>query len=253
MKTRIFQFWMGLIAIVLIGAIASCQKAAEPVSSPASSPTPIEQTTAKITEIASPSVSVKSANGTETPATTGMPVQIGETITTKGKGAVQVELSNGLGFRVGNDAAVTLEPNNRINIVSGQMITWVQPGRKVPTEIVTPVSIAGIRGTTVYVEIAKVCVIFSWEGTVSLRLPNQPGEITLRTGEEVKLVGGEKDLNEVQQKRKQFQTQEWSKLLNCVRQPNRPACQNLERVNLYRNFKQPLPTLAVIEKAKPGK
>ena len=232
-----------------------------PVTSPVSSPSPKAEPFAKITEIAQQPVLVtQQTSATEIPAQQGMELPVGATIRTQNQGSAQVELKNGLAFRIGGNAALTLQPNNRLNLNAGEMITWVDPGKRVPVEIVTPGGVAGIRGTTVYVNIPRNpnegILFFAWEGNVSFKLsPNatQSETLTLLTGQEVTVKPGEKDLSKIRQRRKQISRPQWRKLRGCIKQPESQDCRQQSRINLYRNFKRQLSTQPLIDKAAVGK
>jgi len=171
-----------------------------------------------------------------------MGLQLGEIIRTQGEAAAQVDLKNGLAFRIRGDASLKIQPNNRLNLTAGDMITWVPPGLTLPAEIITPTAVAGIRGTTVFVKIPSdpkgETEFFSWEGTVSVRLLGQTEEILLKTGDEVKIRRGETDINQIRKRVRRFTPQEFTE-----RQRNN---------RFLRNFKQPLPTLKLIETLQPG-
>lgn len=224
-----------------------------PSPSPTTTPATAQPSAGKITEIAKEPVSVLPVGATqEIPAKERMELQVGETIRTQGDGSVQVELNNGLAFRVGGDSAVILEPNNQLNLTKGEMITWVQPGKKVPAQIVTPAGVAGIRGTTVYVQIPpnpqEGTLFFAWEGNVSVKLPGQTSEIPLKTGEEVTIKRGEKDFRKVRSSVKQMKRSDWLQLRQCIPQAETPKCSQQKRIRLFRNFKKSLPTLPLINK-----
>lgn len=175
-------------------------------------------------------------------AKTGMGLQVSDTVRTLAPGRVQVEFTNGVSFRIGGNSILKIQPQNRLNFTKGDMITWVKPGMKVPTEIVTPVAIASIRGTTAYVEIppdyksssSKGIRFFSWEGNVAVRLTNSTEEVILKTGEEVFIKPGAKTIPPVYR----LNSQEW---------PNR-----IQTGRFLRSFKTPLPTQPIIDQLVPG-
>jgi hypothetical protein len=241
----------GLPTLLLIGLLSSCQTSVPSAHLPATSPStaPVSQSTvpkdypANITEIQKQPVSVRQLNTTqEVAAKTGMGLQFGETIRTRNPAMAQIDLKSGMSFRIGGDAVLTLQPNNQLKLDSGRMITWVQPGQKVPTEIVTPAAIAGLRGTTVYVEMPEnpddEILFFAWEGSVSVRLPNQPEAMELKTGEEVKIKPGENDMGKIRRRIRRLKGEEWR--------------QKLQKDRLLRGFDRPMSTLQIIEKLRPG-
>lgn len=243
--------WIVLVGLLPVGCLSNPPASSSAVGSPSAAPradAPMQSSSpsgviAKIAEIYKPPVFVRPVNATqEKSAAEGMAIAAGETVRTQGQALAQVDLNNGLAFRIGGDAVLTLQPNSRLNLTSGDMITWVQPGKKVPAEIVTPAAIAGIRGTTVYVKIPKNSrdgiLFFAWEGAVSVRLPNQPGEVLLKTAEEVRIQPGERDLQAIRQRVRRLSQQEWR--------------QQRSRDRLLHSFRQPLPTLPIINRIKPG-
>ncbi len=176
------------------------------------------------------------------PAIEGMGLQISDTIRTQAPGRVQVEFINGVSFRIGGDSVLTIQPQNRLNFTKGDMITWVKPGMKVPTEIVTPVATAAIRGTTAYVEIPKDYAsassqgirFFSWEGNVAVRLNNSTEEVMLKTGEEVFIKSGATKIPPI----RRLSRKEWP--------------QRLQNGRFLRSFTTPLPTQPLIDRLVPG-
>ncbi len=230
---------VGLAA--LAGALTSCSHPAiapSPSSTLPSVPPPpaIAGLVAKISEIQNLPVFVRLLEATqEQPAKEGMGLHVGDTIRTQGQALAQVDLVNGLAFRIGGDAVLTLKPDNRLNLTSGDMITWVQPGKKIPTEIVTPAAVAGIRGTTVFVQIPKDpnegTLFFAWEGLVAVHLPGQK--------EEVRIKPGEHDIQQIRKRVRRLSRAEWRQ----KRQTDR----------LLHHFKKAkMPTLSIINQIKPG-
>jgi hypothetical protein len=197
-----------------------------------------DDTPATITQIdAQPVWFRQQSQNDEVPAEVGMDLHIGDTIRTEDPALAELVFTNGLGFRIGGNAALTLQPGRNLELTSGEMITWVQPGKTIPVDIVTPVAIAGIRGTTVYVNIpddpTAPVEFFSWEGTVSVRLPGQTEEIFLESGEQVFIAPGETDLERVRQSVRPIPMDDW-----------------MERRHgnlLLNGFETPLPTLAEID------
>lgn len=256
---RFFSLWLSSMA--LIAALTSCRNQTNPnstpsstVSTPASSAIPV----GKITDIPKQTVWVRQPGTTkEIPAQQGMGIQVGETIRTENEGKVQIELKNGLAFRVGENSAITLEPNNQLNLTAGTMITWVVPGQKVPTKIVTPSGVAGIRGTTVYVQIPpnpdQGILFFTWEGRVTVQLIDQKPEMVLNTGDEVIVKPGEKDFRKTRNSIKPTSKKQWGQIRKCFSQLDRPECRQEPRLVLFRDFKTALPTLSLIDKPLPAR
>lgn len=237
---------IALLASVLVGCPTSEPTATESsptLSSPASqTETPSsDQKAATLSEIQQQPVWVKPENAPkEVSGEEGMGLQVGETIRTEGDALAEVALNNGLAFRIGGDAVLTLQPNNQLNLNSGEMITWVQPGQTVPAEIVTPGGIAGIRGTTVYVNIPENpdegILFFSWEGTVAVRLPNQTEEILLESGQEVRIPKGETKIAKIRAAVRQLPHKEWR--------------ERRLKSRLINKFDKRLPTLGKIEEVE---
>ncbi|MGK7876953.1 MAG: FecR domain-containing protein [Xenococcaceae cyanobacterium] len=235
------------MSVALLCSLSGC-RTSEPTTSTNPSPTistpvsQIEEAAANISEIQQQPVLVRQLNATEEiTATEGMALQFSETIRTKGEALAQVDLKNGLAFRIGGDAVLTLQPDNRLNLSAGEMITWVEPGKQVPIEIVTPGAIAGIRGTTVFVKIPKdpnqEIEIFSWEGCVEVWLPNQPGEVIINAGERVKIRRGETDISRIRASVERLKPRQW--------------LQRRRRSRLLNNFRRQMPTIEEIDNALP--
>lgn len=240
-----------LLLLLLLGLVNGCQFSPPPsqtASNPQDSATTAKSASqaeapANIAEIQKQPVSVRQLNTTqEIAAKSGMGLQFGETIRTRNQAMAQVDLKSGMAFRIGGDAVLTLQPNNQLKLTAGRMITWIQPGQKVPTEIVTPAAIAGVRGTTVYVEIPEnpqdEVLFFAWEGRVAVWLPGQTEVMELKTGEEVKIRPGERDMGKIRRRIRRLKSQEWRRKLRNDR--------------LLRGFNQPMSTLKIIDKIKPG-
>jgi hypothetical protein len=244
---------LGLMIAMAI-ALVSCD--AQPVSKPSPEPSasisasatplpkesvPKESAIAKIALVEENPVFVRSQQSPtakETSAKVGMGLHLMDTVRTKGKGRTQVDFDNGVAFRIGGDSVLEIQPQNRLHLKSGEMITWVQPGLKVPTEISTSLATAGIRGTTAYVEIPKDINkgirFFSWEGTVVVKIANQSKEIILTTGEEVIVKPNDKNPPVV----RRLNLNEWKGRSRNSR--------------FLRSFTKPLPTQSIIDKLVPG-
>lgn len=236
-----------LISVVAI-ALVSCKS--QPNSAPSapnasvaiatSQPKAIqEKAIAKVSLVEEKPVSVISKkDNKETDANLGMGLYVADKVRTQGKGRTQIEFDNGIGLRIGGNSTVQIKPNNRLNLTEGEMLTWVKPGLKVPTEISTAYATATIRGTTAYVEIpkdlSKGVRFFSWEGTVVVKLANQSKEIILLTGEEVIVKPN-------------------STTPPVVRRMNLNEWREISKTSpLLRSFASPLPTQNIIDNLVPG-
>ncbi|WP_434686918.1 FecR domain-containing protein [Pseudanabaena minima] len=230
-----------LISVVAI-ALVSCKS--QPTSAPSAIATPQpkviqEKAIAKVSLVEEKPVSVISKkDNKETDANLGMGLHVADKVRTQGKGRTQIEFDNGVGLRIGGNSTVQIKPNNRLNLTEGEMLTWVKPGLKVPTEISTAYATATIRGTTAYVEIPKDLNkgirFFSWEGTVVVKLANQSKEIILLTGEEVIVTPNSTTLPVV----RRMDLNEWKEISKTS--------------PLLRSFASPLPTQKIIDNLVPG-
>lgn len=262
-----------ILTITLIGILSSCRSSAPKTTNPESSvnstfeqtpgllpeatpkktapqgttltseTTSAEDAPATISEIQSQPVWLRRLKAlSEISAQQGMGIQIGETIRTEGKAMAEINLKNGLAFRIGGNAVLTLQPDNHLKLSAGEMITWVTPGKKVPTQVITPGGIAGIRGTTIYVKMPKnpkeAIEFFTWEGTMYIHLPNKTEEFQLKAGEIVKIKPGETNINKIRASVRRLTSQEW---LNRRRNSS-----------LINKFAQPLPTLQKIDQTAPS-
>ncbi|NEP10383.1 MAG: FecR domain-containing protein [Symploca sp. SIO2C1] len=253
MITKPLSHWcLGLVSLTIAGLIAGCHTSAPTATNPsppvsgdaaAVESTSLEEAFATINEIQKQPVWVQRLNTKdEVPAQENMDLQVGETIRTEKEALVQVELKNGLSFRIGGNSVLTLQPDNRLKLKAGEMITWVEPGKKVPVEIETPVAIAGIRGTTIYINMPedpkKEIEFFAWEGSVEVWFPNQPGKCQFKAGEQVKIKPGQTDINQVRQQVRQLPPREWLK--------------RRRQSKLLNKFDKPLPTLQKIDDTAPS-
>lgn len=223
------------IALLLVGstALASC----EPARTPESRTDLIQgeqATVATIQDIVASPVLVTLGQGEPAPAELNQAMTYGDRIATADQALAEVGLVNGAVFRIGGDAALTLQPNQLL-LDAGQMITWVEGTTPEPIEIVTPAGIAGIRGTTVFVNIdddpTAPVEFFAWEGQVAVRLADGADEIVLNSGEQLFVPPGTPDLSALQA------------------QPIDPATarQRLQNSPLINGFSRPLPTRPEIE------
>jgi len=253
MATKPLSRWcLGLVSLTVVSLIAGCQtstptpsNSSSPVSTNTTAVEPVSpsETFATISDIQKQPVWVRRLNTQdEVPAQENMNLRVGETIRTEGEALAQVELKNGLSFRIGSNSVLTLRPDNRLQLEAGEMIAWVEPGKKVPVEIETPVAIAGIRGTTLYINMPEDpkegIEFFAWEGNVAVWFPNQSGECLFKSGEQVKITPGETDIYQVRQQVKKL--------------PHQLLLKRRRQSPLLNNFDKPLPTLPKIDKVVPS-
>ncbi|WP_017298592.1 FecR family protein [Nodosilinea nodulosa] len=185
--------------------------------------------------VASP-VSVILNRGEPEPAQVNQTMAYGDQIRTADQALAEVGLVNGAMFRIGGDATLTLQPS-QLQLTSGQMITWVEGSLPEPVDIVTPVGIAGIRGTTVFVNIgddpSAPTEIFSWEGRVAFRLVGSQEEVILNSGEQLFVSPGDRDIDQLRQR---------------VQPLDRAtALERLDNSPLINGFSRPLPTRSELE------
>ncbi len=205
---------------------------AEPSSSEDATPTPI----AAVQEIIATPVSVTLDQGEPMPAQLNQALAYGDRVSTEDQALAEVKLVNGPVFRLGGQASLTLRPNQLL-LNAGQMITWVEGTLTTPVEIVTPAGIAGIRGTTVFVNIdedpAAPVEFFAWEGQVAFRLVAGGEEILLNSGEQLFVFPGEQDIDALRQR---------------VQPLDRAtALQRLAQSPLLNGFSRPIPTRPELE------
>jgi hypothetical protein len=229
------------LALLVCGGLMSCRPA--PTGSAGSGAPPSPQAEpqnpdAVITEVAAMPVWVKiSEPDPESPAANGMGLVYGNTIITADQGLAEVDLRNGLAFRIGGTARLTLQPGNQLNLESGQMITWVTPGQQVPAEITTPAGVAGLRGTTLFVDLPEdptaAVEFFAWEGTITLRPLGAAEDLVITSGEQLSLRPGENNIPELRQR---------------IRRLSLPEIeQRRSQSRLLNGFSQPLPTQPQID------
>lgn len=250
MKTQTLRnCYAGLVSLALSGFLVGCTttpntSAPSPTVDSASSQneSSSQEAPAIVSEISQQPVWVQQLNATnEISAEQGISLRAGEKIRTHKEAVAQVDFKNGLAFRMGGDSLVTLEPNNHLKLSEGEILVWVDPAKKVPTEIITPGVIAKLQGTTVSVKVLKeldnAVEIFVWEGTVTVQIPKQQGELVIKSGQEVRIWSGETDIRQISQRVRRVPYQDWS--------------QRRFQSPLLNNFGKPLPTLLALDQAAP--
>ena len=114
---------------------------------------------------------MRAPGGGEKPARAGQILAPQSLLRTEKPGRMQVRLADGRQFRLGGDAVLRLDGGG-LNLEKGQIIAWVNPGRKggSPLRIRTRAATASIVGTTVFIEAtADSLKVFSWEGHVRVQ------------------------------------------------------------------------------------
>lgn len=232
----------GFLGLTLVGCRGTVvPPTSDPtVSAPASSTqTPASSATAAIAiirNIMSQPVWVRSVQGEEIAAQVGSPLQYEDTIRTEAPALVEISLGEVV-FRLGGNASLTLRPNQQLQFAAGQMLTWVEGAVSSPVTIQTPVGAAGIRGTTVFVNVEEdpqaPVEIFAWEGEVTFQPTGAADVVVIRNGEQLLVRPGEVDVAELQRRVRRFGAEEFR--------------QRLANSPLINDFDQPLPTLPQIE------
>ncbi len=152
---------------------------------------PVAEVSAEIVEIPEDPVFWGQPPAPEAAGRVGTRVEAGGYLRTEVPGKAQVQLPDGLIFRLGGDAILELTDTD-LNLRQGQIIAWVRPGTEgSPRRIQTPLATAAIRGTTVFIDQEeRGCRIFSWEGEVEVSLADGSDSVILNTGEEVLVAVG---------------------------------------------------------------
>ncbi len=167
----------------------------------------------------------------------GRSPRTGGYLRTAHKALAEVSLPSGLAFRIGGEASLTLQADNQLRLNQGEMLTWVPPERGVPTQIITPVGTAGLRGTTLFVRIPPGAdpevEFFAWEGTITIRPAGASEDLILRSGEQLLLRRGDRDIPRLRQRIRRL--------------PRRVIRQRRRQSPLLNDFPRPLPTLREIE------
>jgi hypothetical protein len=225
--------WVLTLALSIAGsmAITGC----EPADRPTSTAAPTEAI-ATIQSIVAQPVWVTLGQDAPQPAQPAQEMAYGDRLRTEDQALAEVALINGAVFRIGGNATLTLRPN-QLELEEGQMITWAEGALAAPVEIVTPAAIAGIRGTTVFVNIAPDPTVpiefFAWEGEVAVRLVDGGEEVILTSGEQLFVTPGETDIEVLRQQ---------------VQPIDRTTAeQRLQESALINGFGSPLPTRPAIE------
>ncbi len=147
---------------------------------------PVAEVSAEIMEIPEDPVFWGQPPAPEAAGMVGTRVEAGGYLRTEVPGKAQVQLHDGLMFRLGGDAILEVTDTD-LNLRQGQIIAWVRPGAEGSTRrIHTPLATAAIRGTTVFIDQEeRGCRILSWEGEVEVSLADGSDSVILTTGEEV--------------------------------------------------------------------
>lgn len=215
---------------------ASFPSTETPSSSPTPSPSTAIDAPATIRAIVAQPVWVRPAQGDESAAQVGTPLQYDDTIRTEDPALAEVSLGE-IVFRLGGNASLTLRPNQQLQMATGQMLTWLEGSPPGPVTIQTPIGAAGIRGTTVFVNIdenpQEPIEFFAWEGEVTFQPTGATDVVVIRDGEQLLVRPGEVDVTELQRRVRRFGPEEFR--------------QRLEESALVNGFSQPLPTLSQIE------
>lgn len=233
----------GLLGLVLVGCRGTVAPR-PPDPTPTTPTTEIPADTAPspaamsalLRAIVAQPVWVRPAQGEETAAQVGMALQYEDTIRTEAPALAEVSLGEVV-FRLGGNASLTLRPNQQLQMAAGQMLTWLEGQPPGPVTIQTPVGAAGIRGTTVFVNIDEDPQIpiefFAWEGEVTFQPLGATDVVVIRDGEQLLVRPGEVDVAELQRRVRRFSPEEFR--------------QRLEASPLINDFDQTLPTLPQIE------
>lgn len=235
------RFAKGLLGSLVGLALVGCQGTAPPPGS-ASSPAPnvpgqeAPEAIASIRDIVAQPVWLRPSQGEETTAQVGASLQYEDTVRTEDQALAEIAVGT-IVFRLGGDASLTLRPNQTLQLSTGQMLTWLEGTPPDPVTIQTPVGAAGIRGTTVFVNIEEdpqaPVEIFAWEGEVTFQPTGATEVVVIRNGEQLLVPPGEVDVAALQQRVRRFGAAEFR--------------QRLDTSSLINSFSQPLPTQTDIE------
>lgn len=189
MARRLHRFLHG--PAFLAGLLVACLAGGLPVPLRAAELLP------EVVDVPSRPAFVRPPGAVEQPARRGQRLATKSLVRTRRPGRVQVRLADGRSFRLGGDSLLQIGEGG-IDLLRGQIIAWVNPGRPspAPLKIRTRVATASIMGTTVFIESSPEMVSFlSWEGTVEVDT-DQGRRFTLRSGDRMAKVGGRWQLPE---------------------------------------------------------
>jgi hypothetical protein len=140
----------------------------------------------RVVEVPSRPAFIRPPGGAESPARSAQVLAARTLLRTQKPGRIQVQLANGRNFRLGGDAVARLGADG-VDLESGQIIAWVNPGSKggSPLKIRTRVATASIMGTTVFIDATPDTVkVFTWEGSVMVDA-NSGERFQLRSGQQL--------------------------------------------------------------------
>jgi hypothetical protein len=126
----------------------------------------------------------------EATAAVGTQVQTGGYLRTQRPGKAQVQLNDGLMFRLGGDALLEITDGD-LKLQQGQIIAWAKPEGS-QRRIQTPLATAAIRGSTVFIEqMVTGSRIFSWSGEVEIYPTEGISGSEALGGNPIRLAAGE--------------------------------------------------------------
>lgn len=170
-----------LVGIILISACSSPPK-------PFSSELMPTEAIAEITEIADRPVWIRFLNSnSDSIATIGKNIKLGESIRTEGNALVQITLRTGMIIRMEGDSLLTIKDEQKLQLAKGQIVVWVPPQSNTNVQIIMTGAIATVnKNTTVYINSAKTQQIISLQGTVEV-LPIDAKPIVIKSGQNLQI------------------------------------------------------------------
>lgn len=184
--SRLTSLFLLSLVVTLLPGCFSTAPPSKPFSAEFSPTDPV----AEVVEIKNRPVWIKYLNSKdESSAIVGSTIKVGETVRTEANAGVQILLKSGLVLRIEGDSSVTLTPKNSLKLNKGRLIARIAADKNVTAQIQTPLAVASISDTTVYVDLPKDTSkerhIFALQGTVEVMLNGASEPIMLKTGEDL--------------------------------------------------------------------
>jgi hypothetical protein len=183
LKVQVGLRWLQLVGISLIPA---CLGGNPP--KPFNSEVIPKEAIAEITEIPNRPVSIRFLNSkTDSIATIGRTIKLGETIRTEGNALAQITLKSGMIVRMEGDTILTIIDDRRFQLGRGKIVVWVPAQPNVTAKVMLTGAIASVKNATTYIDStidsSKAQQVVSLEGTTEVLLVDATKQILVKAGQ----------------------------------------------------------------------
>jgi hypothetical protein len=183
LKVQVSLRWLQLVGILLIPA---CLGGNPP--KPFNSEVIPKEAIAEITEIPDRPVLIRFLNSkTDSIATIGRTIKLGESIRTEGNALAQITLKSGTIVRMEGDTILTINDDSRIQLGKGKIVVWVPARPNAAVKVMLTGAIASIKNATTYIDStinsSKAQQVVSLEGTTEVLLVDTSKPILVQAGQ----------------------------------------------------------------------